>query len=231
MYCIKCGVELADSERVCPLCGTAPYHPDLPAPVGESPYPSRIPVRRSINRHAPLYLITLFVVMLVVQLSVFDLRAGDGLTWSFYATGGLAFAYIAAVLPLWFRRPNPVIFVPCDFCALALYLCGINLLTGGNWYLSFAFPVVSMLGLLTSAVVTLLKYVRRGYAYIWGGTAIALGAIIVMLEFFIHITFSLETFYFWSLYPCMGCTLVGLFLIFVGICRPLREALAKKFFI
>jgi hypothetical protein len=29
----------------------------------------------------------------------------------------------------------------------------------------------------------------------------------------------------------MGCTLVGLFLIFVGICRPLREALAKKFFI
>ena len=22
MYCVKCGVELADSQRVCPLCGT-----------------------------------------------------------------------------------------------------------------------------------------------------------------------------------------------------------------
>ena len=30
MYCIKCGVELADSERVCPLCGTRVFHPDLP---------------------------------------------------------------------------------------------------------------------------------------------------------------------------------------------------------
>ena len=30
MYCIKCGVELADSEKVCPLCGTRVFHPDLP---------------------------------------------------------------------------------------------------------------------------------------------------------------------------------------------------------
>ena len=26
MYCIKCGVELADSEKVCPLCGTRVFH-------------------------------------------------------------------------------------------------------------------------------------------------------------------------------------------------------------
>ena len=34
MYCIKCGVELADSERVCPLCGTRVFHPDLPCGQG-----------------------------------------------------------------------------------------------------------------------------------------------------------------------------------------------------
>ena len=34
MYCIKCGVELADSERVCPLCGTRVFHPDLPCAAG-----------------------------------------------------------------------------------------------------------------------------------------------------------------------------------------------------
>mgnify|MGYP000840753951 CR=1 FL=1 len=39
MYCIKCGVELADSERVCPLCGTRVFHPDLPCGQGEPPYP------------------------------------------------------------------------------------------------------------------------------------------------------------------------------------------------
>ena len=30
MYCVKCGVELADSEKKCPLCGTPVFHPDIP---------------------------------------------------------------------------------------------------------------------------------------------------------------------------------------------------------
>ena len=29
MYCVKCGVKLADSEKICPLCGTKAYHPDI----------------------------------------------------------------------------------------------------------------------------------------------------------------------------------------------------------
>ena len=29
MYCVKCGVELADSEKKCPLCGTPVFHPDI----------------------------------------------------------------------------------------------------------------------------------------------------------------------------------------------------------
>lgn len=39
MYCIKCGVELADSEKVCPLCGTRVFHPDLPRSESEAPFP------------------------------------------------------------------------------------------------------------------------------------------------------------------------------------------------
>ena len=37
MYCIHCGVELSDSETVCPLCGTRVFHPDLPRQQGEPP--------------------------------------------------------------------------------------------------------------------------------------------------------------------------------------------------
>ena len=32
MYCVKCGVRLADTEKVCPLCATRVYHPDLEQP-------------------------------------------------------------------------------------------------------------------------------------------------------------------------------------------------------
>ena len=36
--------------------------------------------------------------------------------------GALVVSYVVLALPVWFRRPNPVIFVPCDFAAAALYL-------------------------------------------------------------------------------------------------------------
>ena len=39
MYCVKCGVELADSEKKCPLCGTPVFHPDIPRNLSEPPFP------------------------------------------------------------------------------------------------------------------------------------------------------------------------------------------------
>ena len=231
MYCIKCGVELSESERVCPLCGTVPYHPDIPSPSGDSPYPSRRPIRRSINRHVPLYLITLFAVILIAQLTVFDLRTSPALTWSYYATGGLALIYITAVLPLWFRHPNPVIFVPCDFVALALYLCIINLLTGGDWFLSFAFPVTGGIGILVTAGVVLLKYLPKGRLYIIGGAFIALGAFMPLMEFLIYKTFDRPQFGIWCMYPLIALVLLGGMLIFLAICRPARETMERKFFL
>ena len=29
MYCVKCGVELGDSEKTCPLCGTSVFYTDM----------------------------------------------------------------------------------------------------------------------------------------------------------------------------------------------------------
>ena len=40
MYCVNCGVKLADSERVCPLCGTKAYHPDIKPEFTDGPYPT-----------------------------------------------------------------------------------------------------------------------------------------------------------------------------------------------
>ena len=41
MYCVKCGVELADSQRVCPLCGTRVFHPDICLLYTSAPLPTR----------------------------------------------------------------------------------------------------------------------------------------------------------------------------------------------
>ena len=40
MYCVRCGVRLSDSEKVCPLCGTEVFHPRLRQPEAEPPFPA-----------------------------------------------------------------------------------------------------------------------------------------------------------------------------------------------
>ena len=145
--------------------------------------------------------------------------------------GALGLLYVALVRPAWFRKPKPVIFVPCAFVAVGLYLLYISLATGGGWFLSFAFPITGGVALIVTAVVTLLKYVRRGQLYIFGGAIIALGGMTVLAEFLSVITFGLDRFFGWSFYPLMVAALLGGLLIFLAICRPARETMERKIFL
>ena len=87
------------------------------------------------------------------------------------------------------------------------------------------------LGVVVTAVVTLVKYLRRGKLYIFGGASILTGALTFPMEILVNITFAKERFVFWSLYPMVALTIVGAMLIFLAICRPARESMERKFFI
>ena len=82
MYCVKCGVELADSERVCPLCETPVYFPDLD-PDPETPYPREINRRDFNPRYAVCFLITCFYLIIAAIPLLCDLNINDRVTWSF----------------------------------------------------------------------------------------------------------------------------------------------------
>ena len=129
MYCIKCGVELADSEKKCPLCNTLVCHPDFKQPQKTGLYPdNKMPMAHSGAKALGGVIIILFLVPLI--LSFFsDLQKNGRLDWFGYVAGALVVGYVMFALPLWFKKPNPVIFVPCTFAATALYLLYINLIT------------------------------------------------------------------------------------------------------
>ncbi len=230
MYCIKCGVELADSEKKCPLCGLEPYHPELSRTLAPKAYPEYEAPKTKINRKTVMFILTVISFVCTAQLFICDISITGRVTWSLYAGGGLMLFYIIAMLPLWFKKPNPVIFVPCDFAAATLYLLVINLITGGDWFLSFALPISAVACIITTTVVTLRRYVHGGFFFIYGGAIIAAGIYICLIEFFLHITFGVN-FYFWSFYPFTACILLGLAMMLIGICKPVRQALEKKFFI
>ena len=230
MYCIKCGVKLADSEKKCPLCGTVPYHPEIPRTPGEPLYPTNHYPKTEVSPMvAQRVLLILFILPMLVTLLV-DLRINQTVTWSGFVIGALLMSYVILCLPGWFRNPNPVIFVPCGFAAIGLYLLYIDLVLEGGWFLSFAFPVLGGITLIVTAVVTLMRYVRRGQLYIFGGAAMAFGALMLLVEFLVVITFQ-RPFVGWSIYPLAVLGAIGGFLIFLAIDRAAREMIERKLFI
>lgn len=229
MYCVNCGVRLADTEVKCPLCNTAPGEPPVKREPARALYPQNRYPEASVKPSAVNgTILVLFLIPLLVTFFV-DLQTGQRLDWFWYVAGALVLAYVVLALPIWFRNPNPVIFVPCDFAASALYLLLINLLTGGKWYLSFVLPVTVIVGLIITTVVVLLRYLRKGRLYIFGGAIIAMGAVIVLMECLLSVTFR-TAFVGWSVYPLIVLALLGGLLIFLAINSSARERMERKFF-
>lgn len=231
MYCVNCGVRLADTEKVCPLCGVTAYHPEISRKEGEELYPSHRQPEPQVNSKTALIVISTLLLIVNAIIILVDARASGRLLWSGYVSGALGLMYIWFVLPFWFRKPNPVIFVPCSFAAVALYLLYINFETGGNWFLTFAFPVTGGICLIVTAVVTLLRYVRKGSLYVIGSALMALGAFMPLVEFLIFITFPGMRFGVWFYYPLIALAMLGAMLIFLAINQNAREIMERKFFI
>ena len=231
MYCVKCGVELADSEKKCPLCGTPVFHPDIERKPAEPPFPPDRRHAENVSRVGILFVLTVLFVLPAAICLLCDWRINGGIVWSGYAAGGIALLYILVLLPMWFRHPNPVIFVPVDFVAIGLYLLYIDLATGGHWFLSFAFPVTGAIGVLVTAVVALTRYLHAGYLYIYGGGLILGGALAMLIEFLLNLTFQVHETFFWSFYPLAAGVILGGMLLVIAICKPLRKSLHRKFFL
>ena len=98
MYCVKCGVELADSEKVCPLCGTRVFHPDLPQAQGEPPYPPQAQARpEEVSHTGALFVLTVLLALPAVLSILCDWRVNGRIVWSGYSVGGAALLAAAAI--------------------------------------------------------------------------------------------------------------------------------------
>ena len=230
MYCIKCGVRLADTERSCPLCGTVCFHPDLPRPKAEPLYPKDQYPQPQVSATGVMSALTILFLMPILITLLCDLRINSAVTWSGYVAGAVGMVYVIVLLPGWFRKPNPVIFVPCSFAAATLYLLYINLHTGGSWFLPFGLPLAGGLCIIFTTLITLLRYLKKGKLFIFGGCTMALGLFMPLVEFLAILSLD-RTPVGWSVYPFVALVLLGGYLIFLGICRPARESMERKFFI
>lgn len=229
MYCMNCGVKLGQGEEKCPLCGLRAYHPDLKRTPGTSLYPGEWHAPEA-ERSGWRYLLTVFFLVAAGACLVVDILLSGSISWSGFSLAGLLTGYVLLVLPLWFARPNAVVFLAIDFLAVGLMLLYIDLEVRGGWFLSLAFPVTALYGVLVTGFAAIVKYVRRGRFFQLGGGCVVFGCSAMLLELFISITFGTRMFT-WSLYPMAILCTTGLFWILAGIIRPLGNAIRKKTFL
>ena len=229
MYCINCGVRLADTEKACPLCGTEVYHPQCKQPDAKPLYPqNKMPKRHSWAKLLSGLMIIVAFIPLTVSLFA-DLMPDKELDWFGFVAGGVLLAYIIFVFPFWFKKANPLIFAGSNFLASALYLLYINQNTGGNWFLSFALPITGSVCLITCTMIALFYYLKKGKLYVLGGLFVSLGAFLLLLEFLMSITFAID-FIWWSIYPLIVLGFLGGMLIYLAINSWARERIERKLF-
>ncbi len=230
MYCVKCGAKLSEGQTLCPLCETRVYHPDIEIRE-ENTYP-KIPFEsEEFNRKGLMFVLTMIFLVPLILPIILELSWRSEVTWSGIVAGGTIVFYVGFVLPYWFKKPNPVIFVPSTFALSIGFLLLICYITGGHWFMSFGFPISGSLALICSAATAVLYYVKKGCLYTIGGMLIALGMWSVLLEYDIRTTFNVSTPFYWSLAPLTVLSVVGLMLIVIAIVKPLKESLRRIFFV
>lgn len=230
MYCVKCGVKLEDGQGLCPVCNTKVFHPDFPVDYSRSAYPVKEFKSEELSRKSLMFVITILMLLPMFLPMIFELTWKYRITWSGMVMGGVLLFYIIFVLPFWFKSPNPVIFAPCDFAAISLYILYISLITDGSWFLSFALPIILSFGAIICAMTTLLRYLKRGKLYVYGAGLIAIGAWTGLIEFLIKLTFGVSTSVKWSIFSFTSLFIIGMLLIIIAIIKPFKEALKKIFY-
>ncbi|MEF9895816.1 MAG: zinc ribbon domain-containing protein, partial [Clostridia bacterium] len=128
-YCVECGVELAPSEKACPLCGTPVSHPSVPWREPDSyPYPKNVEeLSRRINIRYGAHLATILLLIPIAVTLLVDLMEDGQMTWSSYVLGAGLCLFCIVLLPFYVKQAKPYLFLLIDILAVGLYLLLIGL--------------------------------------------------------------------------------------------------------
>lgn len=232
-YCVHCGVELAPSEKACPLCRTPVLNPVCPWEKPEKmPYPDRV---EDIMRHIDLKygrrlaMMVLLIPSLVV-LAV-NLLSSHTVSWSLYVIGALACLYTWGLVPFFYRFKRPYAYITLDFIMLALYLLLIALMTDGMlWYWMLALPVLLSVG----AVCQMISLAVRRLEW----QPLVRAAVVCLLMAIFLVTLDLladrymgHIFLNWSVYAGLPLVVLGGIFFTLEKKKGLKSTIKKHLFI
>lgn len=231
-YCVNCGVELAASQKRCPLCGVEVINPAAPhTPPEIMPYPKRVEyVMRRVDRRYGALLATIALSIPVVCTALIDIFLTKRLSWSGYVTGAAVCLFIWVILPILLKKRNPYLLILYDTIALQAYLADICLMTAGiGAYVKLAMPLAFAACALAYILTPILRSRRlAGSLYKSALIAFIAGAFCVVVEMivdlYLHGVFQPA----WSLIAAAPCMVVGGMLCLLERKQKLKDKIRRR---
>ena len=230
-YCIRCGVELADSEPRCPLCGgpvsETAEGPATPAAFVYPPEAKPSPPRTNRARFLPLLSVLFALPIIFTFFGDYDLHGH--IDCAKLTAAALLLAYVIIVIPATLRT-RPVFQLILDLCCTEAALYFSALVLQGNWFWPFAFPAA--LYPFASALLLILLRRKTGLPglYIAAISCFSSGLYCLLLEWRINAVFHLRGSFLWSVFPFLLGIALAILLYFTERSHILKQKLARRFF-
>lgn len=215
-YCVNCGVELAASEKCCPLCGVEVVNPRQPH-LEDSwrPYPKREdPMITRLNHRFIAVILSISLALPATICLAIDRAYTGRLTWSLYVAGSLIMIWCWIVPVFLYRKPGYFkIALPISASLLAFLLMIERLQPDRGWFVPLALPLVLLCTILVSMLAVLgSRRIVRGFAIPAAILACA-GLLTIGVELIVNYyeTESIKLFWSWFIFlPCLALAALSL---------------------
>ena len=233
-YCVNCGVELAPSERACPLCKTQVNHPTQPWREPEFyPYPQGYEqLTHRVNRRYGTYLATILLLIPLAVTGVLDLLDNHALPWSLYVLGAGFCVFVMVLFPFYITKQKPYLFLALDALAIGLYLVLIGHLSGSmDWVWMLALPLVAVIGLSVLLATWLGRRSGKKILNLLADIALILGGMVVLGEVLIDQFLWQSVYLTWSLYTLIPLLAVAALFRIVERKEKLKSNILRRLFV
>ena len=174
------------------------------------------------------YLFLLLIPVLTCVVS--DLSIGGTLTWAWYVIAAFALLYVFLFPPLLLLRRRLAVSLALDCLGVIGFLCAMERLTGGSWFLPFGLPAALLVFAVLFAVVLLVRKSPWNLLKILAAILCGMGVFVVALEWLINRSFYPARAISWSVYTCIPCLLLGAALFVIDRNPACKQELKKRFF-
>lgn len=231
-YCVNCGVELAASERRCPLCGVEVINPREPFDEErERPFPADVEkVRHRLVRVTAAQVFSLLLAIPLVSILLADLIRDGALTWSLIPTAAIVYAFLAVVLPCLFKRPIVWLFLILAIAETVLLLFVLKMILGGDWLWLFALPITLLTGAAVIGIYLMLRSRKASLTLKIVVLFLIVSVYIIILQMLIEIHLRGAIKFDWSIYAAIPCGMLSLVALIIGRLVRKNENFRKKMF-